>query len=80
MDAFLYGHDGIDALTAGKHLLKIEIRPYLKTPEVKIGSLIASGTIILEVSQKDISEAQIAVQPIQPTVGGPSLLRNLIPE
>ncbi|WP_185287565.1 serine hydrolase [Chryseobacterium lactis] len=82
---FYMGHDGIDALTAGKHLLKIEIRPYLKTPEVKIGSLISSGTIILEVSQKDISEDQIAVQPIQPNSGwtvssdkfDPGVIRNL---
>lgn len=66
---FYRAHDGIDALTAGKHLLKIEIRPYLKTPELKTGHIIASGAINLEVPQKDISEAQIAVQPIQPNSG-----------
>jgi hypothetical protein len=35
---------GDRALTAGKHVLKIEIRPYLRTGnDVKTGELIATG-------------------------------------
>ncbi|MFZ4930056.1 serine hydrolase domain-containing protein [Chryseobacterium sp. Mn2064] len=66
---FYQSHDGIDALTSGNHLLKIEIRPYLRTSEVKTGNLIASGEINLLVPQKNISQAQIAVQPIQRNSG-----------
>ncbi|MDQ3022442.1 MAG: hypothetical protein M3R36_18025 [Bacteroidota bacterium] len=40
---------GEDALTAGEHLLKIELRPYLKTLELITGDLIAEGQIKLNV-------------------------------
>ncbi|MGH1519285.1 serine hydrolase domain-containing protein [Chryseobacterium sp. JK1] len=66
---FYQSHDGIDALTSGNHLLRIEIRPYLRTSEVKTGNLIASGEIHLLVPQKNISQSQIAVQPIQKNSG-----------
>src|SRR5882672_9620052 len=33
---------GEQALTAGKHLLRLEMRPYAKTPELKVGDLIAA--------------------------------------
>ncbi|MEG0928079.1 serine hydrolase domain-containing protein [Chryseobacterium sp.] len=62
-------HDGIDALTSGDHVLKIEIRPYLKTVSLQTGPVIAEGEININVPQKNISEQQIAVQPIQPKSG-----------
>ena len=40
---------GEDVLTAGTHLLKIEIRPYLKTTVLKVGDLIAEGDLRLTV-------------------------------
>ncbi|MDQ0067619.1 serine hydrolase domain-containing protein [Chryseobacterium lathyri] len=66
---FYLGNGGIDALEEGNHILKIEIRPYLKTSSVKVGNIIASGEINLTVPHKNISEQQIAVQKIQPNSG-----------
>lgn len=61
---FYMAHDGIDALTAGNHILKIEIRPYLKVPNIKTGPVIAEGQIHLSVPSQNIPEKQIAFQPI----------------
>ncbi len=63
---FYLTNNGIDALGEGKHILKIEIRPYLKTPTVKVGNIIAEGEINLIVPKKNISEQQIAIQKIKP--------------
>lgn len=63
---FYLTNNGIDALDEGKHILKIEIRPYLKTPTVKVGNIIAEGEINLIVPKKYISEQQIAIQKIKP--------------
>lgn len=57
---------GEDALTAGTHLLKIEIRPYLKVAELKVGELIADGQLQLVVVRPKVDERQIAIQPIKP--------------
>ena len=62
-------HGGIDALASGNHILKIEIRPYLKTSSIQTGPIIAEGYININVPEKNISERQIAVQPIQPNSG-----------
>jgi len=66
---FYLVNGGIDALTAGNHTLKIEIRPYLKSTSIKTGRVIAKGEINLTVPKKDISEKQIALQPIKPNSG-----------
>lgn len=66
---FYLANGGIDALEAGNHILKIEIRPYLKTAALKTGNVIAEGEIRLIVPQKNISEQQIAVQKIKPNSG-----------
>lgn len=58
---------GEQALTEGVHTLKIEIRPYVKTADIKIGNLIAAGDISVQVVKPKASEQQIAVQPIQAT-------------
>ena len=42
---------GDKALTDGKHLLKVEIRPYVKTDTIKTGGVIASGELIMEVAR-----------------------------
>lgn len=66
---FYMAHNGIDALTAGNHILKIEIRPYLNTATIKTGSVIAEGQINLTVPAQNITEQQIAIQPIQSNSG-----------
>ncbi len=60
---------GEEALTAGNHSLKIEMRPYLKTSELKVGDLIAAGELELNVVKPKIDEKRIAVQPIAPASG-----------
>jgi CubicO group peptidase (beta-lactamase class C family) len=66
---FYLGNGGIDALEEGNHLLKIEIKPYLKTPALKTGNMIAVGEIQLNIPHKNIPEQQITVQKIQPNSG-----------
>lgn len=60
---------GEEALTAGNHILKIEIRPYIKTAELKVGDLIAEGSLQLSVIKPKIDEKQIAIQSIKPNSG-----------
>jgi CubicO group peptidase (beta-lactamase class C family) len=66
---FYLANNGIDALEAGNHVLKIEIRPYIKTSTLKVGNSIAKGEINLIVPKKEISEQQIAIQKIKPNSG-----------
>ncbi|AZA90704.1 class C beta-lactamase-related serine hydrolase [Chryseobacterium nakagawai] len=66
---FYRGHDGIDALADGNHILKIEIRPYLNTGNIITGSIIAEGQIRLNVLKQNIPEHQIAIQPVMPDSG-----------
>jgi len=58
---------GEKVLTEGVHQLKIQIRPYLKTPKLKVGKVIATGEIAVTVIKPHATEQQIAIQPIQPT-------------
>jgi CubicO group peptidase (beta-lactamase class C family) len=60
---------GEEALLEGTHRLKIEIRPYLKTGELKVGDLIAAGELELVVIKPKVDESQIAVQKIKPGSG-----------
>jgi CubicO group peptidase (beta-lactamase class C family) len=62
---------GAEALTDGTHILKIEIRPYLRASEIKVGEIIATGQIQLVVPDKHISKKQIAIQAIKPKSGWP---------
>lgn len=62
-------YGGEEILTAGNHSLKIEIRPYLKTKELKVGALIAEGQLQLTVIKPKVDEKQIAIQPIAPNSG-----------
>lgn len=57
---------GQEALSEGEHLLKIEIRPYLKMTEVLTGNLIAEGQIKVVVPEIKINEKQVKVQLIKP--------------
>ncbi|WBX98662.1 serine hydrolase domain-containing protein [Chryseobacterium gambrini] len=66
---FYLANGGIDALEAGNHVLKIEIKPYLKSSTLKVGNMIATGEIQLTVPQKNISEDKITIQKIMPKSG-----------
>ena len=61
-----YGNGGQDALTNGEHLLKIEIRPYLKLNEILIGNIIAEGELKIIVPEIKINEQLVKVQSIKP--------------
>ncbi len=53
---------GDKILTDGSHLLRMEIRPYVKTDTVKVGEIMASGELTIEVSRHlkiDISKIEL---------------------
>ena len=53
---------GNKVLTDGSHLLKMEIRPYVKSDTIKTGEIIASGELLLEVERLpkiDIKEIKL---------------------
>jgi CubicO group peptidase (beta-lactamase class C family) len=60
---FLLG-GGDQALTAGKHVLRLELRPYLRLTELKVGELIAAGELPLNVIKPKIDEKLTSIQPI----------------
>jgi CubicO group peptidase (beta-lactamase class C family) len=61
---------GDQALTPGKHLLKLELRPYLRDPDLKVGQLIAQGELQLIVPEKsEVDKKLSAIQPIKPSSG-----------
>lgn len=62
-----FGNGGQEALYEGEHLLKIEIRPYLKLTEVLSGNIIAEGQIKIIVPEIKINEKLVKVQFIKPT-------------
>ncbi|MEO9483952.1 MAG: serine hydrolase [Ekhidna sp.] len=64
---FYYRNGGEAVLETGTHVLKIEIRPYLKNGEIIVGDIIAEGEINIKMAELDkVSEEQIAIQSIQP--------------
>lgn len=53
---------GDKVLTDGNHLRKMEIRPYVKTDRIKVGGIIATGELLLEVNRHpkiDIEKIQL---------------------
>lgn len=62
---------GDSALTDGKHLLQMKIRPYVKLNEiVKVGDIIAEGSVTLIVQRKvNIDLAKLHLNPIKPYPG-----------
>jgi CubicO group peptidase (beta-lactamase class C family) len=61
---------GDEALTTGTHRIKIELRPYVKTNETKVGDLIAAGEIQVIVPAKvTFDERLAAVQTIHSNSG-----------
>ena len=58
---------GADALTAGAHQFKIEIRPYVKATTILVGDIIATGTMVIVVPEQIVDARLVAIQKIQPT-------------
>ena len=68
---FLY-NGGDAALNDGKHLLRMEIRPYLKSRELKVGDIIAAGDLALEVLRHPkIDVSTISLTKVMPYNGLP---------
>lgn len=57
---------GQEAFTSGEHLLRIEIRPYLKLTEMLTGDIIAEGQIKILVPDNKINEKRVRIQTIKP--------------
>ncbi|MBK8553264.1 MAG: serine hydrolase [Ignavibacteria bacterium] len=57
---------GQEAFTDGEHILKIEIRPYLKLTEVIAGNIIAEGEIKIIVPEIIIDEKLVQLQAVNP--------------
>lgn len=64
---FMKKEGGQEALSDGNHLLRIEVRPYIEHKQFKVGDIIAKGEVKLSFVEKEVEEAQMAIQPIQPT-------------
>jgi CubicO group peptidase (beta-lactamase class C family) len=57
---------GEKALTRGNHKLRIEVRPYIGTSDIKVGNIIAMGELMLVIKKQVIKSKQIKIQPIMP--------------
>jgi len=64
-------HGGDSVLTEGKHLLKMEIRPYVQSGStLKTGEIIASGSLNLTVKRKPVIDiSQIKLTALKPYNG-----------
>ena len=61
---------GDTILTDGKHLLKMEIRPYVKTDKIITGEIIATGDLLLEVDRNPIIDiTKIKLNKVKPYDG-----------
>ncbi len=60
-----YSNGGQDAFTNREHLLKIEIRPYLKLNEILTGSIIAEGQLKILVPEIKFNEQLVKIQNIK---------------
>ncbi len=61
---------GDKTLTDGRHILKIEIRPYVKTDTVKVGEIMAWGELPIEVARHPkIDISKISLNEISPYNG-----------
>ncbi|OOQ56937.1 serine hydrolase [Mucilaginibacter pedocola] len=58
---------GEDALTTGPHTLQIELRPYIVTPTLKVGDVVAAGDLKIIIKPAEVKDVQI--QAIKPNSG-----------
>lgn len=66
---FMKMSGGQDKLSTGDHQLKIQVRPYVNSSELKVGPILAEGKISVHVSEKPVSQDKIEIQPIKPNSG-----------
>ena len=66
---FMKKGGGEEALAEGNHSMRIEMRPYVELDEVKVGKIIAQGELTMNVIKKNVSESEIALQPIAENSG-----------
>lgn len=64
---FMKKEGGQQALSGTNHKLKIEVRPYIETTELKVGEIMAQGEVNLIMVEKEVSETQVTIQKIAPT-------------
>lgn len=64
---FMVKGGGEDALTTGPHVIKIELRPYISIPVVKVGDIIAQGELKVIIPTIEVKDK--AIQPIAPNSG-----------
>ena len=57
---------GHEAFSSGEHLLKIEIRPYIKWTELVSGEIIAEGQLKIIVPEIKVDEKLVKIQTIKP--------------
>ena len=57
---------GQDAFSNGEHLLKIEIRPYIKSNEILSGEIIAEGQLKIVLPEIKVDEKLVEIQTIKP--------------
>lgn len=75
---------GDSVLTEGKHILKMDIRPYVNAATgVKTGDIIASGSLNLDVKRKPVLDiSRISLNPVSPyngiEISSESFNKNLI--
>ncbi len=68
---FMKMSGGQDKLSAGEHTLKIEVRPYVQSSELKVGSLLAQGEIQVKITETSVPQNEISIQAILPNSGWP---------
>ncbi|RSK50186.1 serine hydrolase domain-containing protein [Hymenobacter rigui] len=62
---------GEQALTEGRHVLRVEIRPYLQTTTLQVGPVLASGQITLQMKTPIIDVSTVRLTPLLPYPGLP---------
>jgi CubicO group peptidase (beta-lactamase class C family) len=61
---------GQQALTEGKHRFRVELRPFLQTAELQVGTMIAEGQLTLNVQlDPPVNPDTIQLRPLQPYAG-----------
>ena len=60
---------GDSALTEGKHRLGMEIRTYLKNPDLKVGDVVAAGEVLLDVQHPKIDPSTLHLSAFTPYNG-----------
>ena len=58
---------GQQTLAGDSHQFKIEIRPYIKHEQLKVGDIIAQGKVNLITKEQEVNNALVAIQPIVAT-------------